>query len=168
MKKLILVLSIFFLVVSCATKKKIIKEEKHLENVSVFLGNESSLEKKITPVINDDFFVSFTVNNKEIDSIIDLKFKHFKSTKKSGKSSYKVFYDTIKKGIQITTNIEASESVNSKKAKVFISERTTEKENKIIKKERKPPTFRNFFIFLFFIGFLFLIIKYRDFFKSFF
>lgn len=152
MKYIIYFLITMLLLGACRSSKVVTEKEKIQQTKVVSKKTDSSLIKIKTLPINDIFFVGIKTNNKQIDSVINLKFKHFKTAKISGTNSFTASFDTVKKGFQFSAIVSSSENQKVKIKEMVLSK---EKNQIQIKKSTKVVTHRRGF---FVIGFLVLIV----------
>ncbi|MCG8208128.1 hypothetical protein G1K53_11470, partial [Tenacibaculum finnmarkense] len=85
-------------------------------------------------------------------SVINLKFKHFKTAKISGANSFTASFDTVKKGFQFIAKVSSSEIQKVKIKKMVLSKEKNQTE--IIKDTKIIKYPRGFLV----IGFLVLIV----------
>ncbi len=137
---------------ACRSSKVVTEKEKIQQTKVVSKKTDSSLIKIKTLPINDIFFVGIKTNNKQIDSVINLKFKHFKTAKISGTNSFTASFDTVKKGFQFSAIVSSSENQKVKIKEMVLSK---EKNQTQIEKSTKVVTHRRGFLV---IGFLVLIV----------
>ncbi|MCD8425764.1 hypothetical protein G1J88_10365 [Tenacibaculum dicentrarchi] len=152
MKYFIYLFIAMLLLGGCRSSKVVTEKEKIQQIKVVSKKNDSSLIKIKTLPIKDIFFVGIKTNNKQIDSVINLKFKHFKTAKISGTNSFTASFDTVKKGFQFIAKVSSSEIQKVKIQKMVLSK---EKNQTEIVKETKVIKYRRGFLV---IGFLVLIV----------
>ncbi|WP_233898421.1 putative periplasmic lipoprotein [Tenacibaculum piscium] len=152
MKYIIYFLITMLLLGACRSSKVVTEKEKIQQTKVVSKKTDSSLIKIKTLPINDIFFVGIKTNNKQIDSVINLKFKHFKTAKISGTNSFTASFDTVKKGFQFSAIVSSSENQKVKIKEMVLSK---EKNQTQIEKSTKVVTHRRGFLV---IGFLVLIV----------
>ncbi|MCD8450160.1 hypothetical protein LNI98_10675 [Tenacibaculum dicentrarchi] len=152
MKYFIYLFIAMLLLGGCRSSKVVTEKEKIQQIKVVSKKNDSSLIKIKTLPIKDIFFVGIKTNNKQIDSVINLKFKHFKTAKISGTNSFTASFDTVKKGFQFVAKVSSSEIQKVKIQKMVLSK---EKNQTEIVKETKVIKYRRGFLV---IGFLVLIV----------
>ncbi|MCG8749952.1 hypothetical protein [Tenacibaculum finnmarkense] len=152
MKYIIYFLITMLLLGACRSSKVVTEKEKIQQTKVVSKKTDSSLIKIKTLPINDIFFVGIKTNNKQIDSVINLKFKHFKTAKISGTNSFTASFDTVKKGFQFIAKVSSSENQKVKVKEMVLSK---EKNQTQIEKSTKVVThWRGFFV----IGFLVILV----------
>lgn len=122
--KLIVLLSIFALL-SCGSKKKII-ENTSVEKELVLTKDSVVFIEKSLP-INDAVFISLKTGDKKTDSIVNLKFQNFQTSKISGNNNVTAVFDTQKKGLKIITKLAGSSD------KKTTTNNTTNKNEKTVK-----------------------------------
>ncbi|MCG8776455.1 hypothetical protein [Tenacibaculum finnmarkense] len=152
MKYIIYFLITMLLLGACRSSKVVTTNEKKQNTKVVSKKTDSSLIKIKTLPINDIFFVGIKTNNKQIDSVINLKFKHFKTAKISGTNSFTASFDTVKKGFQFTATVSSSENQKVKVKEMVLSK---EKNQTQIEKSTKVVTHRRGFLV---IGFLVILV----------
>ncbi len=151
--KYFIYLFIAMLLLGGCRSSKVVREKEKIQQIKVVSKkNDSSLIKIKTLPIKDIFFVGIKTNNKQIDSVINLKFKHFKTAKISGTNSFTASFDTVKKGFQFIAKVSSSEIQKVKIQKMVLSK---EKNQTEIVKETKVIKYRRGFLV---IGFLVLIV----------
>lgn len=151
--KLILLVFSFLLLAACASKKKIVKVNKVDKKSNIIIKNDSVFKQNKTLAIKDTLFISLKTNNKITDSIVTLKMQNFHTSKKSGNNSYSATFDTIKKGLKITSFIKGTTNSITVKSK----ETTKKKETKSLQVESREQT-RNFPFSWWWILILFVVI----------
>lgn len=134
--KLILLVFSFLLLAACASKKKIVKVNKVDKKSNIIIKNDSVFKQNKTLAIKDTLFISLKTNNKITDSIVTLKLQHFHTSKKSGNNSYSATFDTIKKGLKITSFVKSTTNSITVKSK----ETTKKKETKSLQVESREQT----------------------------
>ncbi|WP_370408825.1 hypothetical protein [Tenacibaculum dicentrarchi] len=161
MLKKILLLITLFVVFSCAVKK--IKTTS-TSKIEVVKKTEKLVENKQTKVkslpINDTFFISLNTNDEKLDSVVKAKFKHFETSKKSGKNSYIAVFDTVKNGIKINTIIDSTTTITKDNS---IKETTNNSSKSAIKKETSVKKYGirwYWWLLLLFAGSTYLYIKF--------
>ncbi len=152
MKYFIYLFIAMLLLGGCRSSKVVTEKEKTQQIKVVSKKNDSSLIKIKTLPIKDIFFVGIKTNNKQIDSVINLKFKHFKTAKISGTNSFTASFDTVKKGFQFIAKVSSSKIQKVKIQKMVLSKDKNQTE---IVKETKVIKYRRGFLV---IGFLVLIV----------
>ncbi|MBE7671556.1 hypothetical protein [Tenacibaculum piscium] len=167
LKKILLIITLF-VVFSCAVKKT---KTTSTSKIEVVKKTEKVVENKQTKIkslpINDTFFISLNTNDKKLDSIVKAKFKHFETSKKSGKNSYIAVFDTVKNGIKINTIIDSTANITSDKT---IKEIVNNSSKSAIKKETSVKKYGirwYWWLFLLLAGSTFLYIKFFNPFKFF-
>ncbi len=155
--KLIIILLFVSVVLGCGSKKKII-EKTELKQKTELKKIDSVVKITKTLPIKDTVIIALATDDKKTDSIITKKLKTFYTKKTSGKNSYSIKYDTIKKALEITANVQGNEDKNT-----TVKTEKTEKETEIKttqKTETKTKGGFNFYGWLFFLILLAVVIIY--------
>lgn len=150
-KKLILLLISIFFLLSCASKKKIVKTEKTISKQTETFKKDSSVALVKSLPIKDTLFFSLHTNNTVVDSVIKSRLRSFYTSKSSGKNKLIATYDTIKKGLKFITSVSASDSIYIK-----VKEKTA-KEDLFIKKRDESRVVNRHFNWWFYL-FLFALV----------
>ncbi|MFL0077023.1 hypothetical protein V3A08_07490 [Tenacibaculum maritimum] len=117
MKILKTILSLFVILVfaACAsTKHKFVKNSNIVKDTTI-IKSDSIKITTINKSIDDLIFLPVETGNKKIDSVITKRLNNFKTYKKSGNNSYKITFNKLSKGFEISSKIGQSENTLVKK-----------------------------------------------------
>lgn len=106
--KLLILLICLFTLLACASKIKVFESEKSKVEKQEIVAKDSVYLNITSLPIDDTIFIGLQTNNRLIDSILDLKLSGFYSFKTSGKNKYSAKYDSVKKGIEISSSVQGS------------------------------------------------------------
>ncbi|MFL0063737.1 hypothetical protein [Tenacibaculum maritimum] len=132
---------IILIVMACASTKNNQIETSNKVSEVTFSKQDSVQLKTVNQSITDTVFLPIETGNSKIDSVIEKRLTNFKTYKKSGDNSYKITYNKISKGFDISSKIGRTENSLVKKNDSLIkttSEIFSSKKNKVIIRYRVP------------------------------